>query len=329
VHNFQEQLAAISKEEVEMIQPNTTFCLADLNGRITAKIFLQYLYNYSFDKSEASQNKLAILPTVIGGWLSGIIFSSLLLPEFVFNTKTVKNFITRKLALFYDIAEHMKTDPSSKSLWKNLANQESDNFKFSWEEFRNESVGLLIAGVETTSHAQSSVMWSLTKFPEVMVKLRNDIDRVTGGKRQVTIEDLPNLLYLEKVILESLRYNGVVPSLNRVATINDSIGGFAIPKGIEVWTSPYLAVRSAFENPDKFDPDRYTEENITEASKIVMGEFGEGPHVCVGKYLALMELRLITAYLVQCNVQCDINTAQWDPHFPIIAPKNLQAKMCL
>jgi len=111
-----------------------------------------------------------------------------------------------------------------------------------------------------------------------------------------------------------------------VAVANDTLNGFPISVGQDIITSINLVVKQQFENPDEFNPDRYTEENYATLSKIALDGFGAGPHRCIGKHLALLELKLISATLFQKDqIKVNLDTDYVNPIYPVHAPKNLTA----
>lgn len=56
----------------------------------------------------------------------------------------------------------------------------------------------------------------------------------------------------------------------------------------------------AFPDPEAFEPERWLEANkITNDMKELMMPFSKGSRACVGKNLAMMELKLITARLIR------------------------------
>jgi len=233
-----------------------------------------------------------------------------------------------KLKNFQEIIADIKTqkDKEDRNLWYEVSNPEvPDALKFSWEEFYTEAIGLLIAGFETTSNALCWILWSLETNPGVKEKLKDELKRVVGN-RLPTVDDLPNLPYLESVVLESLRYHGTINASNREAMVDETLGGFNIPKGTQLFVSPRITVKNAFENPQEYDPERFTKENMKEFSRLVLNGFGAGPHACIGKNLALLELRLVTAVLVLRDVlKIDPSVPPSSPHFPMNSPSKLDA----
>ena len=127
---------------------------------------------------------------------------------------------------------------------------------------------LLIGGVETTTNLLGCTMVELHRHPEVYQRVRSDHSLV------------PPLLE------EVLRFNPVVQMLFRHTKEDTELGGVKIPKGKAVM--PLLASanrdESKYANADVFDIDRKQE--------VPMMSFGQGPHFCMGSFLARMEARV-------------------------------------
>jgi len=257
---------------------------------------------------------------VIGDQWVGIYLIIGLLCPILTKTTFMKNLMNKKTVPFKTVIKEMKENPSPDCLWQQL----TQNDKFTWEEFENQSVGLMIAGFDTTTYSICWVFHSLTKYPEIKSKLKQEIDSVLGGKTP-TSADLKHLPYLEKVILETLRFQPIATYASRTAIEQDSIGDYNIPKDITLFTTSD-SVKNAVDNPHIFDPDRINEENMKQFSKIAMSSFGWGPHQCVGKYLAMLEMKLITVTLLQKgDIKVDLTTDEINPHFPVRNPKKLTA----
>ena len=90
---------------------------------------------------------------------------------------------------------------------------------------------------------------------------------------------------------ETLRKYPVVPILDRVCCSDYKLpaatgnGTITLPAGIGVYI-PVLALHhdpTYFPEPEKFDPDRFTEENKQSRPNYTYIPFGEGPRMCLGK----------------------------------------------
>lgn len=97
------------------------------------------------------------------------------------------------------------------------------------------------------------------------------------------------ILYLYRFVSETLRKYPPVTVLNRICTNETTMEGtkFVTPKGIAVAIPVFGIHRDAniYPNPDKFDPERFTEENIKTRHPYAYLPFGEGPRICIGKYI--------------------------------------------
>jgi cytochrome P450 len=89
--------------------------------------------------------------------------------------------------------------------------------------------------------------------------------------------------------------------MTREAVTDVELGGYEIPKGSWIVLSPYVTHRDSrfFENPDKFDPERFTAGRAEQMTPYAYFPFGAGPHVCIGNAFAMMEMTLIVPTVLQ------------------------------
>ncbi|MFF0445195.1 cytochrome P450 [Streptomyces sp. NPDC004609] len=158
-------------------------------------------------------------------------------------------------------------------------------------EVRDELTIILYAGVETTAATISWTMHHLAGHPEEEKKLVAEILEVVGD-RPVTIEDVPRLPGVRRVVDEVIRLHGVTLLMRR-ATEPVELGGYLVPPGTEIALSPYAIHRDGrvYENPDAFDPDRWLPERQKAAGleREHFIPFGAGSHKCIGDIYAYTE----------------------------------------
>lgn len=98
-----------------------------------------------------------------------------------------------------------------------------------------ETVLFLVAGSETTSNTTGFAFVELLKHPEIMEKLRAEIDAIpVEDDKDLTHEQLKHLPYLNAVINETLRLNTIVSAgVERIAPKDVVLGGKQfVPKGV-------------------------------------------------------------------------------------------------
>jgi hypothetical protein len=113
------------------------------------------------------------------------------------------------------------------------------------------------------------------------------VDRVCGD-RTPTVEDMRALRYTTRVINESQRLYPQPPVLIRRALEPDTLGGYEVPAGSDIFIATWNMHRSAelWERPEEFDPDRFgpldgpVPNEITEDFKYL--PFGGGKRKCIG-----------------------------------------------
>jgi cytochrome P450 len=168
-------------------------------------------------------------------------------------------------------------------------------------EIRDEVVTIFIAGHETTAQALSWTWYLLSQHPAVEARLQAELDEVLAGRTPAQ-DDLPRLAYTRRVIEESMRIYPTAPGLaNRVAAADDEICGFRVKKGASIAIAPWVLHhhRRLWDDPNRFDPDRFLPERSAGRHRFAYLPFGAGPRVCIGQTLAMNEAVLILASLAQ------------------------------
>ncbi len=168
------------------------------------------------------------------------------------------------------------------------------------QQLRDEVVTLMIAGHETTANALTWTFYLISKYPDAARRLRAELDSVLAG-RVPTAADLPQLTYTRQVIEETLRLYPPVWITNRQALDEDEIGGYRIPAGADVGVSPYVVHRdpAIWDNPEGFDPDRFTPARAASRPHYAYIPFGGGPRLCIGQGFAMTEATLVLATIAQ------------------------------
>jgi cytochrome P450 len=181
-----------------------------------------------------------------------------------------------------------------------MAARDEDGSGMTDRQLRDEILTFLLAGHETTAVSLSWTWYLLSQHPEVEQKLHQELSQMLGG-RPPQLEDLPQLPYTDKVVKESMRIYPPAWSLARTVVKEIELAGFLIPVGANVVMSPWILHRDPrfFEQPEQFNPDRWTAEAAQRLPKFAYFPFGGGPRLCIGAAFAMMEANLLLAAIAQ------------------------------
>lgn len=180
------------------------------------------------------------------------------------------------------------------------ARDEESGKSMSDTQIRDEVFTFLQAGHQTVVAALSWTWYLLALHPEVEQKLFEEVKQVLNG-RTPTFEDVEKLQYTSMVIQEAMRLYPPAWVLVRTAVDNDEIGGYLIPKGSTVMVSQYVTHRHPdfWDEPEKFDPERFSSARSKDRPRFAYFPFGAGPRQCIGNYFALLEIPLILSMAIQ------------------------------
>ncbi|WP_442785650.1 cytochrome P450 [Actinacidiphila sp. DG2A-62] len=161
---------------------------------------------------------------------------------------------------------------------------------------RDDLMTLLLAGHETTASTLSWAFYLVDKHPEVRERLHQEAVEVLGDG-PMTLEDMHKLTYTTQVLEEVMRMYPAVWLLPRIAQQEDEIGGFHVPAGADVLICPYTLQRHPdfWEDPDRFDPERFAPGKAAKRARYAYIPFGAGPRFCVGNTLGMMEATVVLA----------------------------------
>ncbi len=148
-----------------------------------------------------------------------------------------------------------------------LIRAEENGEQLTHEELITQSIGLLVAGFETTIGLLGNGVRQLLLNPSELERLRADIGLI------------------DRAVEECLRFDGPIGATRRVLHQDAVIGGFHIPKDSEVM----LVLASAHRDPLVYsEPNRF---DVTREHKSHLA-FGGGVHFCLGAHLARMEAQI-------------------------------------
>jgi len=207
-------------------------------------------------------------------------------------------------ALYRLISEREKIrDEAPKDFLTRLvaAEDPDDGAGLSASEVRDEVITIFMAGHETTAVTMTWVWYLLSQHPAEEAKLHQELDAVLAG-RTPTVDDLPNLVYARMIIEEAMRVYPPAPGLSiRQAKAADEVCGFKVSPGTQILISPWILHRHRrlWEEPERFDPTRFSKEASAKRPRFSYLPFGGGPRVCIGATLAMTEATLIVAVLAQ------------------------------
>ncbi|TGZ76304.1 cytochrome P450 [Ascodesmis nigricans] len=174
---------------------------------------------------------------------------------------------------------------------------------------------LIVAGSETTATFLSGVTYYLCRTPHAYAKLTQELRSAFSSYEHITGMETERCSYLKAVIDEGLRiYPPVSFGLPRTSP-GEIVDGVFLPEGTECFTSSWAATHSElnFHRPYDFLPERWLDPDCTD-QKEASQPFSLGSRVCLGRNLALMEMRLILAkmlWVYDMELVDDVDKLDW------------------
>lgn len=165
-------------------------------------------------------------------------------------------------------------------------------------------VSFLLAGRDTVASALTSFFWLIAKNPQVLSKIHAELDRVMGDQELVSYDQIRELPYLQAAIYESMRLYPPIQFDSKFCEDNDILpDGTFVKRGTRVTYHPYAMGRiEDIWGPDclEYKPERWLKNGIFFAENpYKYPVFQAGLRVCLGKEMALLELKSVAVSLLR------------------------------
>jgi len=212
--------------------------------------------------------------------------------------------------------------------------RDEDGNSLSPGDIQEEVDTFMFEGHDTTAAGMTWALYLIGSHPEVQEKVHEELDTVLGRdlSRPATMEALGKLSYLERVLKETLRLYPSVPLMGRVTTEDCTIDGQLVPAGTEVTILNYQIHHNkhVWEDPERFDPDRFLPENQVHRHPFAYIPFSAGPRNCIGQKFAILEEKvMLSAILRRYIVHCPQKPTETEVNADIILRPNTDIKFIL
>lgn len=151
----------------------------------------------------------------------------------------------------------------------------------------------LVAGHETSATAIAWTIATIPEHPAVLTTLAQDLE---ASRNAQSLSDVEKLETTVRVVKEVMRLFPPVPISCSRATQDLTLGRLEVARGTPIDVSSYVLHRLPWHwaDAERFDPQRFRET----PPPGTYFPFLLGPHTCIGARLAMVELPLMTARLV-------------------------------
>ncbi|XP_032682946.1 cytochrome P450 9e2-like [Odontomachus brunneus] len=181
-------------------------------------------------------------------------------------------------------------------------------------DMTSQAFSFFFGGFDSTSTLMCFAAHEIAVNQDIQKKLQNEIDQVlehTNGESPYDVVN--NMEYLDAVVSETLRMYPVAVAFDRVCKRDfelpptlPGVKPYTVKKGHGIWIPIYGFHHDPkyFEEPDKFNPERF----LGEQKKYILNTgvylpFGAGPRMCIGNRFALLETKVLLFHLL---ARCDL-----------------------
>lgn len=250
----------------------------------------------------------------IGGWL---------FPE------EVKTFFSK---LIKDVIAMRNGQPSNRHDFMDLLLElkKENTLDMTDEDIAAQAYIFYAAGYESSASTMGFLLYQLALNQDIQEKLYTEIkEALENNNGEMTYDAIMNLEYMEKVFNETLRMYPIITKLKRRSKAPYKIPetNIIIDKGqlIKISVLGIHHDEKYYPNPEVFDPQRFSPENVQARHKCAFLPFGEGPKQCIGIRFAQMQswvglAKLLLRYRVEPSENTPLRFA-YEPRRVMLYPK--------
>lgn len=253
------------------------------------------------------------------------------------------HFIPKFVSNYYRevIAQALKYRKESSIERNDFLNQMADirdklgEDEFGFIDIVAHSTQFIVNGMETSAATMGIMFYFMAKHLDVQQKAREEIQKVLQKHNgEISYDSMKDMEYIDQILHETLR---MIPPVS--INLKKCTKEYTIPKSsntpeytIKVGTPVIIPMGGLqrdpkyFSNPDDFNPDRFSPENINKITKFAFVPFGDGPRICLGQRFALIQIkigvvRLLTEFEIRLNKKT-IEPLVMNPRIFISKPLN-------
>ncbi|XP_012227316.1 cytochrome P450 6j1-like [Linepithema humile] len=302
------KLSKTEKVEVE---------LKDLFAKFTAQVvagagFGVDGYCFNEEKKNLSFQKIGevvlepSLRTKIATMLLFLVPSLNKIFKISFVPKHIDNFFRTLVA---ELMEQRRKDGKPRNDFLHLMTEleKQEGIKFDVELLTAQAFSFVVDGYETSSIVMSLVGYQLAVHQEIQEKLRKEVMSVFKKYNdEITYEGLKEMTYMDQVLNESQRIIPTAGFQSKICTEEFELrGSDGLVCRVQPSTEIQIPVHGLqhdpryWNNPEVFDPERFNPENKQNIDRFVFLPFGEGPRICPGMRMALLQIKAGLATLLR------------------------------
>ncbi|KAH6775165.1 hypothetical protein C2S52_012726 [Perilla frutescens var. hirtella] len=295
--NFLSRLRSLSGKPVELRDHLSHYTLSTVSRMVLSNTY------FTETEKESSPFKFEDLQHMVEEWISlnGFINIGDWIPSI--NFLDAQGYVGRMKELFkkldkfldYVIDDHQARRDAEKDNFVakdvvdtllQLAEDPNLEVKLTRDCIKGLIQDLLVGGTDTTAGTVEWAIHGVMRYPGVIEKAKEELDRVIGRNRWVEEEDLSELPYINAIMKESMRFHPIAPLIPPHYAIDDcKVAGYDISKGTVVITNTFSLGRdpNTWDSPEEFLPERFMGKDIDAmGSNFALLPFGSGRRKCVG-----------------------------------------------
>lgn len=324
-------IASSINDQIANIKSNKLIDLYPLMNELAFEVVAKSLFNFSADKDTLKRLQFIIekLQLFIVKELRKPFsrFKYWLKGDIRYHMKLVKE----SRVIIHTIIEQRRnsTEQHDDLLDMLLHAQYEDGSHMTNDQLIDEILILFVAGHETTANALTFTLKLIAEHKEILGRVQEEIVMVSALNMS-PLAQLKELNYIKCCVEESMRLYPPAWITDRVNINDDQLDQYFLKKGTIVGASIFEIHRNKkyWKHPEKFDPERFNDENRKEALPYYM-PFGAGPRLCIGNNFAMYEMILaIKAIIEQYDISSDAKAIGVNPLITL-KPVDIQLKFII
>jgi cytochrome P450 len=182
----------------------------------------------------------------------------------------------------------------------------------------------IAASFDALSSGTISTLYYLARNPSWQEQVRDELLSTIPSLNNIELSQLQACQVSEWAVKEALRLNAAAPVLWRRALRDVEFEGYRLPAGTVTGVNPMLThlLPSVWENPDRYDPARFSPDQVRARHRFAFVPFGSGAHGCLGANFASLQARSFLRGLLERHklILCSSSAPTWY-HWPNCRPK--------